>query len=197
MIEAYPLCWPIGQKRTANPTYSRFGNHTLAASYKQLLKEIAHMNGTNPIISSNIPVKQDGTPHANYSKRIIDDRGVAVYFTRNKQQVVLACDRWNIVEDNIWAIACSIEAMRSLERWSVSEMLDRAFNGFLAIPAAGEAHSKSCWDVLGIPITKDRKEIQRAWRGKAKIADILSGAGNDELVEVNAAYTQALKYADQ
>lgn len=197
MIEAYPLCWPIGQKRTANPTYSRFGDHTLTQSCKRLLEEIDRMRGTNAIISSNIPIKQDGTPHANYLKCNIPNKGVAVYFTRNKQQVVLACDRWYNVEDNIWAIACSIEAMRSLERWGVSEMLDRAFSGFLAIPAAGEAHSKSCWDVLGIPITKDKKEIQRAWRGKAKIADILSGAGNDELVEVNAAYTQALKYAEQ
>lgn len=192
MIEAYPLCWPIGQKRTANPTYSRFGDHTLSQCTKWLLAEIDRMKGSNPIISSNIPLNKSGDPRSDYSKKQIPDKGVAVYFTRNKQQVVLACDRWDNVEDNIWAIACSIEAMRSLERWGVSEMLDRAFSGFLAIPAAGEAQSKSCWDVLGITITKDKKKIQNAWRTLVKEL-----WNQDLLPEVNAAYTQALKYAEQ
>lgn len=117
MIEAYPLCWPIGQKRTANPTYSRFGEHTLTQATKFLLQEVDRMKGTNLVISSNIPLNKNGEPRADYLKKQIPDKGVAVYFTRNKQQVVLACDRWDNVEDNIWAIACSIEAMRSLERW--------------------------------------------------------------------------------
>ncbi len=195
MIEAYPLCWPIGQKRTANPTYSRFGEHTLTKATKYLLEEVERMKGDNPIISSNIPLNKNGEPRADYLKKQIQDKGVAVYFTRNKQQVVLACDRWDNVEDNIWAIACSIEAMRSLERWGVSEMLDRAFSGFLAIPE--RATGRNCWDILDLRQTKDINLIKEKYRVLLKICHPDYGGTQERLSLLIQAKDEALHFAQQ
>jgi hypothetical protein len=63
------------------------------------------------------------------------DPGVAVYFSVEGQQRVFAADRWDRVRDNIRAIAKTIEALRGIERWGASEMMERAFAAFVALPA--------------------------------------------------------------
>lgn len=194
MIDAYPLCWPVGQKRTPFPQRSRFGNHTLSASTKEVLLEIERMGGKDPIISSNIPLRKDGMPRSDYEKRMVSDKGCAVYFTRNKKQVVLACDAWNCVEDNLWAIACSISAMRALGRWGVSEILDRAFTGFTAIPE--RASGESCWDILEIAQTNNVDVIKSNFRRLAmKWHPDVKGGNAEAFHKLNEAYDQAMKLA--
>jgi hypothetical protein len=193
MIEAYPLCWPVGQKRTSFPQRSRFGDHTLSKATKEVLLEIERMGGKDPIISSNIPLRKDGMPRSDYEKRMVFDKGCAVYFMRNKKQVVLACDSWNCIEDNLWAIACSISAMRSLGRWGVSEILERAFSGFTAIPE--RASGKNCWDVLGIRQTANTVLIKTMYKQLAKERHPDGGGNTEAFQELNEAYDQAMKAA--
>lgn len=195
MIEAYPLHWPPGQKRTTNPSYSRFGDHTLTKATKEVLLELERMSCTNPIISTNIPLRNDGLPRADYQKRIITDYGVAVYFTRKGKQMVLACDKWNNIEDNLWAIACSIGAMRGLDRWGVSEILERAFTGFIAIPE--RASSKTCWDILGIPETKDKEKIRNRYKALAKTAHPDGGGSSAMFAELHNATEEAITFCNQ
>ncbi len=192
MIEAYPLCWPVGQKRTSNPTYSRFGGHTLTQATKEVLAELERMQCTNAIISTNIPLRKDGMPRADYLKRTIADYGVAVYFNRNDKQMVLACDRWDNIEDNLWSIAKSIEAMRGLDRWGVSEVLERAFTGFKALPE--RAGGKNCWDVLGIPQTKQELVIKERYWELLKKAHPDAGGTQEQVDELITAKDQAIQF---
>lgn len=131
MVTAYPLYWPKDIPRTYRPGKSGF-KCTFAAARDGIIKEIKLMGGTNPIISTNIELKQNGLPYAGQKQP--EDKGVAIYFTYKKNQVVLSCDRWDKIESNLHAIRKTIDAMRGIARWGVSDMLERAFTGFKALP---------------------------------------------------------------
>lgn len=136
MIEAYPLYWPEGRKRTSWPIESKFKT-TLADARDGLLAELARLGAKKIILSSNIPLRQDGLPYANASEP--RDSGAAVYFEYRGKPMCFACDKYKRVRENIHAIEKTIEAIRGIERWGSSDMMERAFRGFTALPeAAGE-----------------------------------------------------------
>lgn len=131
MIEAYPLAWPDGWKRTKYPTQSAFKLSGFGRARDFLLAEIRRMGGTKTILSTNISLRNDGLPYANQAQP--KDPGVAVYFTYKGRSMVFACDRWRKVEENAYAIGKTIEAIRGIERWGASDMMERAFTGFTAL----------------------------------------------------------------
>src|SRR4051812_21708674 len=116
---AYPLAWPATWKRTARSQIRRaaFGKHSMIESVDETTNELRQMNARDVVISTNIELRNDGWPRSNQRKP--DDCGVAVYFALNKQPRVLACDRWDSVEHNLWAIAKHIGALRGQDRWGV------------------------------------------------------------------------------
>lgn len=131
-VEAFPLYWPEGWKRTSFRESSRFKTG-FGAARQFLILEIERMGGHKTIISSNISLRNDGLPRANMPQP--SDPGIAVYFTRGGKEYVFACDKFSKTHDNIYAIAKTIEAMRGIERWGASDMMERAFTGFSALPA--------------------------------------------------------------
>ena len=143
-VEAFPLCWPHGWQRNVVRDPSRF-KVTFGRARDELMREIARMNGRNPILSTNIPIRKDGLPYSGYAQP--KDPAAAVYFTYKGKPMCFACDRWNKIEDNIWSICKTIEALRGIDRWGASDMLDRAFTGFAALPSP----ANEWWQVLGLP----------------------------------------------
>jgi len=186
MIEAFPLCWPEGFKRNKNPVGSRFDKRFL--SIKKTTEEIVYqlklLGATKPIISTNLRLKIDGLPYS--QQRQPDDRGVAVWFTLNGNQRVLACDKWRSIEENIWAIAKTIDAMRGIDRWGVSDMLDRMFTGFLALPS--QPHWSS---ILDLPGTFSVEELKASYYKKAKELHPDNGGDPEKFAELNSAYESA------
>lgn len=137
----FPLKWPDGWPRTQSPSESRFSkNRTMTQARDDLLAELDRMSARDVIISTNLELRHDnGLPRSGQNKP--RDPGVACYFKRqnskgNLVDVVLACDRWNAVECNLYALAKHVEALRGQDRWGVGT-LDQAFNGYLALPAHG------------------------------------------------------------
>lgn len=76
-IEAFPLSWPVSWARTSHPKSSRFKT-TFKTARDGVLREVRLMGGKGVIISSNIQLKRDGLPYANFPK--LSDTGIAVYF---------------------------------------------------------------------------------------------------------------------
>lgn len=132
--EAFPLQWPAGWDRTM-PHRREEGQFstTLAAARDGLMAEIARMGGRNAVLSSNLSLRKDGLPYATQSKP--DDPGIAVYFTHKGKQMCFACDRYRTVQANTQAVRKTIEAIRGIERWGASDMMERAFRGFAALDA--------------------------------------------------------------
>lgn len=188
--EAYPLHWPEGWPRTKSRERSRF-EATMADARDELFAEIARMGGSYPVLSSNLILRQDGLPRAQQGEP--SDPGIAVYFMRKGKQMVFACDRWDRARDNVRAIQKTIEAMRGIERWGASDMLERAFSAFVALPASS---SKKDWrELLGFPpaARPGRDDIDAAYRSKAKSAHPDAGGSDAAMAELNAARADAIR----
>ena len=145
-FEAYPLSWPAGWARTVSHRREAGSfKVSLAKARDGLLKEITLLGGRHPIISSNLMLRGDGLPYA--QQRRVDDCGIAVYFDYKKRQMCFACDRFTTIDANLRAIELTIAALRGIERWGASDMMDRAFTGFTALDAPTDHWSA----VLGVP----------------------------------------------
>jgi len=186
MIEGYPLCWPVGYKRTTWPISARFDT-SFAAARDRIVKELRLMGAKDVIISTNVPLRQDGLPYANF--KAIQDTGVAVYFTYDKEQMVFCCDKWNKVEDNLQAICKTINSFRMMPEWGVSDMLKRAFTGFKTLP---EQVTETWFTILGVSKNATEQEIKEAYRTKAKIHHPDKGGDAKEFHKINEAYKSAL-----
>lgn len=148
--DAYPLTWPVGWPRTPVGRIERSRYKTsLGRATQHLLNELKLFGARNIVLSSNLPLRRDGLPYANVSQP--RDCGIAVYWTmparkhgEQPKPMVMACDQWQRVEENIHAIGLSVGAMRLIHRAGASTILERAFAGFAALPAG-----ESWRDVLG------------------------------------------------
>lgn len=131
-VEAFPLHWPDGRPRVKVRHVAPF-RMTLARARDHLLSQISLLGGRRVILSSNLELRLDGLPYAN--QRQPNDSGIAVYFEYKQKQHCFACDDWSRVEDNIRAIGKTIEALRGIARWGTGDMMERAFQGFIALPS--------------------------------------------------------------
>lgn len=183
---AYPLAWPPGVPRSRRPVRSAFGEVTIHRASQELLWEIERMHGRLPVISTNLELRGDGLPYS--KQRPITDNGVAVYFTRRDRQLVFACDRWDRIEHNMRAITKTIDAMRGIERWGSSDLMERAFMGFEALPAP-----EQWWQVLGLPEGATGDQISIAYRSKARTAHPDQGGSDAAMARLNAARDQGMR----
>lgn len=191
-ITASPLCWPEGQARTKSPKWARFDSkrqRTRGSAVEDLMMEIARLGGRSVILSSNLKLRQDGLPYS--SQRAPDDQGIAVYFDLKGKPMCFACDQFNRDIDNIWAIKLTIEAIRGIERWGSSDMMERAFMGFSQLPPP-TAQGRHWRLVLNISESlNDLGVIEATYRAEAKKAHPDYGGSADRMAELNAAIEQA------
>lgn len=148
-VEAYPLAWPAGRPRKKYRINAAFQS-SFANARDHLMNEIRLLGGTQPILSSNLQLRLDGLPYA--SQKAPDDPAIAVYFTYKGRQHCFACDEWQRVEDNVRAIGKTIEALRGISRWGTGDMMERAFQGFEALPSPA---SEPWWSILGFYSEQD------------------------------------------
>src|SRR3712207_4585454 len=110
MAEAFPCDWPLGWQRTLFRKPSKFKPSTFLQAREALLAELARIRATDVVVSTNVPLRKDGTPAS--AKLLDNDPGVAVYFRLNGQERVIPCDRWKSVADNLHAVTLWLEAQR-------------------------------------------------------------------------------------
>lgn len=146
--QRYPLVWPAGWPRTPRHarTWSPFKNMTTDKCFRELMDELNRLGARKIIISSNLKLRQDGMPYSQQPRN--DDEGIAVYFTRKGVAMSLACDKFYKREENMRAIAKTIDAIRGIERWGSSDMMERAFTGFAQLAAPADV--RQWWQVLGV-----------------------------------------------
>lgn len=168
MITAYPLAWPPAWPRTERPTWSRFEASQHEAQ-NGIIRELRLLGAKDIVISTNIPLRQDGMPYA--SRRAPDDQGVAVYFKLNGNDQCIPCDKWRTIAENMRAIEKTIDALRGIERWGAKEMVNAAFRGFKALPESVIITPQTAlpwYEVLGVSPDAPKEVIIGAYRGLAK-----------------------------
>lgn len=201
-VESYPLHWPASWKRTAprwrdrakfssaaHAREYRKAPATVAIATQRLQQELDRLGARSITLSSNLELRLDGMPRSNRPEP--DDTGVAVYFRLDGKPIVLACDKWDRVADNIIAIAKHINALRGMDRWGVGS-LSQAFAGYTALP--GPDHKRAWWEILGVPSSASREEIDAAYRKLARqFHPDVNPDGAAAMAEINRARDEALQ----
>jgi hypothetical protein len=169
---------------------ARFGDHSVREGRQVLGDQVRLFRGTDLIISSNLELRLDGNPRSN--QRQPGDRGVAVFFQRGGQSMALACDLYTTVEDNLWALCRTLDALRQIERDGSPSLIQRAFKGFAALP---DPDARTWWDVLQVPASASIEAIRAAYfRMARQYHPDNKVTGNDELFrQVQKAYEQATR----
>jgi hypothetical protein len=195
----YPLQWPEGWKRTQSyqrktATFSRQGKAlTVFDGVQRVLDELQRLgvHQDDVIVSTNLQTRLDGLPRSNQARPY--DPGVCVYWKPAKSPMrCMAIDRYNEVQDNLAAVAATLEAMRSIERHGGAAILDRAFTGFAALPAPA-AGRRDWWVVLGVAETAGPVEIRAAHRVLAQTNHPDRGGDPALMAEINTARDAGLK----
>ena len=189
MINQYPLTWPAGWPRTQNPGRPKFESKTIDWEARDIVRELRLMQATNIIINSNMQYRNDGLP---YTRQNVSDTGVAVYFKLNGEDQCIPCDKWARLEDNLRAIAKTINAMRGIERWGAKEMVNAAFRGFKALPASiiTPAPHRDWWVVLGVSEHANALEVKSAYREALKLHHPDAGGNAADFKEIQDAYKE-------
>jgi hypothetical protein len=204
--EAYPLTWPPGRPRTPAHQRARAKFHaqtrenvggwnrverkpiSLAVAVDELMGELRRLgishDGANVVLSTNLRLRRDGLPYSD--QRRPDDPGAAVYFRKDDRELCFACDRWDRVEDNIVAVAKTIEALRGIDRWGTGDMVQAAFTGFQAIAAAPAR--RAWWVVFGVEAHTPTADVEERYRELARQHHPDRGGNADAMVEVNNAW---------
>jgi hypothetical protein len=166
---------------------ARFGDHSVAEGRRVVADQVRLFGGRDLIISSNLELRLDGNPRSNQKQPA--DRGVAIFFKRKDDDVALACDIYTTVEDNLWALCRTLDALRQIERDGSPSLINRAFKGFAALP---DPNTKKWWEVLNLPETADDVTIRRTYLQLAK--QYHPDAGGDAVMfdQVQKAYDLAM-----
>lgn len=184
--QKYPLHWPSGWKRTLLPKRSRFKTN-FSKARREVFEELRRLKAKDAILSTNIPLKSNGEPYATYR---LADMGVAIYFKHKGKHMVFACDKFDRIEDNLWAVVQTIKAIRSIERWGASEMMERAFTGFQALP---DPNAEDWKHVLNLSSKPTLEEAKSAYQRLAKEFHADHGGSHEKMVRINKAWEQAQK----
>lgn len=182
----YPLEWPSHVRRS---TYKRVGPYrvSMAKARDDLYRELELFGATKALISSNARLRLDGKLAAQQGP--VSDAGVAIYFTKDHEKYVIACDKWMHLQDNIRAVGLTIQAMRAIERHGTAGMVADALVGFKAIPATTGV---VWWEALGLRPEATPGEIETAFRQRVKtLHPDVSPGREDEYQQLLEAYRLA------
>lgn len=181
----YPLKWPEGWPRTtAGLRRAAPYKTSLDAAVKELVADLGRMRAKDVTVSSNLRgglVKMTETE--------VRDPGVAVYWThKDGSPRVMACDHWQRLRDNVRAVGLTIAAIRQIERCGATGLMDRALDGFKALPEAG-----TCWRVLGVPEGSGRDKLTARFRELAATLHPDRGGDAVTFAQISEAYHEALE----
>ena len=185
-MEAFPLDWPTGWPRAPHRKHSRY-EVGLSSARDHLLRQLKSSGASSIVLSTNIPLRRDGLPYADY--REPSDPGVAVYWNDRKNQArVIACDVWRTVRENLRAVGLTLESLRQIERSGASELMERAFSGFARLP---ESTERTCWQVLGLDLDVSFVRLVERYRELALERHPDRGGSNEAMSELNRAFEEA------
>lgn len=218
-VTAHPLVWPEGWPRTVSHR-RQAGNQftvrerqygggggswlmskaiTFDRARQQLSDELGRLKATAVVISSNIPLRNDGLPRADSAERRYDDPGIAVYFSYKGKPMVMACDRFTGTAANIRSLGLAIEAMRQLERHGGGQMMERAFAGFSALPPPeGSTPKRPWWEVLRYSADPAERELLSVREVEARYVTLAkkmhpdAGGSTEAMSELNIAKEDAI-----
>lgn len=127
--------WPQAETRNRRP--SRF-RASWGDTLELLKRELAHLHARNVVIQLDVSeqdIRLDGYPRANARTR---SPRVILSFETPDGAFSYPCDTWTDWQDNVRAIALTLEHLRAINRYGVTKHREQ-YRGWKALPGAGEA----------------------------------------------------------
>lgn len=191
MIHHYPLQWPVGWPHFKG--LRKPGGFQV--DYNQAIRDLGiqleALGATAAYISTDQQLRVDGQPRRNMS---VESTGVAVYFVRSGKSLCVPCDRFDSIRGNVRAIGLTLEAVRRMERYGTSQMVEAALAGFTALPAQASANvGPRAWhEVLGVDPNAPAYIVRAAYRATAaKVHPDAPGGSDEAFIELNRAYKES------
>lgn len=188
-VTDYPLCWPEAKPRCAHREASRF-KQTLAKALQEIEWEMARWGVGDRWVCSRAPAYRRST----------GDPGVALWFEmprRAGQSVrelrVIACDQYLVQDHNVWAVYCTLDALRAVERWGAYSLEQAVEGARPMLPPPAGMGPKKWWEVLRVPSNWPLDAIEMKYQMLAKSAHPDNGGSDDAMAELNAAISEARK----
>lgn len=190
MTEAYPLRWPPGRPRTRpEQRLDADIEASFPVAQRRAMSEVNLLHGRGPVLSLDLPRGPDGQPMRDHLDNLPADAGAALYFNLDGERYCVACDHWRRVEDNIQAIAHTLETLRRLQRIGGFDLVRQALKGFQASYVAGEA--ESWWNVLGVNFDAPLHVAEAAYRRLVLTAHPDRGGSAEAMMRLNDAIREA------
>ncbi len=188
-VPPYPLAWPHGQERSGGKggkTNSWSGS--FPANMASLEREMARSGIIDWMLSSNL------RPHSTATAKL-DDPAAALWFMARQGEVwtlaVLACDRYARLAKNVKAIELTLQRMRLISEYGVYS-IEQIMTGavYTALPPPSKPASWS--RVLGVKPDATTRQIEDAYRAKAKAAHPDGGGSESEFMRLQTARDAAI-----
>jgi len=189
--------WP-GQRTSSRARQQARFRVGYRSTLDLLETELRHLRARDIIIQAGFSlsdIRNDGWPRSN--ARRPDDPGVIVSFVSPKGALSFPCDRYTEWEDNLRAIALSLEALRAVDRYGVTQHAEQ-YRGWQALPPAQspdepmspEAAAEFLARHGGIfvsPVHTDPAALDAAYRNAARVLHPDAGGDHELFVKLQQA----------
>lgn len=194
---SHPLQWP--QDYPSVPKLEKSINRsfrvglTIAEALNFLIEELEAIGNVQ---EANIFTDYESIDNPRQMKRVGSESGAVIAIKIDGQVYRLACDRWVLVEQNLYALHLALRNVRSIVEWGVGD-IRYALGGyhsqayiFTAAKSSGSKVELEDWRLhLGLGHTATLEDAHAVYRRRAK------SAANDqeELIKLNLAMDMASK----
>lgn len=188
-----PWIGPVTKGRTHSPFKA-----TWTATLNLLDREISMLGGRRWVLQIDVTerwIRRDGQL---YERAQPLSPAVRVAFESRHGPLTYACDRFSHWQDNIRAIALSLEALRKVERYGVAGRGEQ-YRGWVAIEATAATMTReqaaefiAHWaglksDLSRAVLLNDSIALAAAFRAAARRAHPDAGGDHDTMARLNAA----------
>lgn len=132
VIQPLPAQWP--GKKVAFPKRSQFKTQW-STTLRLLDRELKHLGARNVVFHCDVrgdrDIRQDGQLRADARP---GHRVIVAFSDKNGRRLQFPCDTFAWWQDNVYAVARALEALRMVERYGVSSTSQ--YEGFKALPSS-------------------------------------------------------------
>jgi hypothetical protein len=190
-----PLQLPPNWVKTPPGRRSYDNNFSRALTIKEALDFLEdEANLLAPDSSATVFSSYDNLRHERGRKALNSDTSVCIKLGNDRFPAMIACDKWSLLEHNIYALSLALRSIRNFETWGVcsSEQILSIF-----CVAGQKTHAPSSAPVLpdwmtdlGLGPTATLEDANAIYRRRAKL---ISG-DEQALMELNLAMDAARKH---